>query len=155
MTNLCSYAYAELLKHDAFLLDPSSKIVLKEATLEFTTYLANLEEQLDDQVGTAASFDVLHVFAIGVILAVRNPHSVPPPDPKIQMRVQNLLTVLSTRYSVARKFRDIISELYTCLLTTDTREYSGLYRLVDASELAVPRQLQALLLGTATRTELI
>ncbi|KAJ4287782.1 hypothetical protein N0V90_012486 [Kalmusia sp. IMI 367209] len=151
---LCSCTYVELLKSEIFFLDSHRASVLSQATEEFASYLDYLEEQLNAQSGAVASLEALHIFAIGVLLAMKTSQSVSfdsraiQPDSNLQkmiLQVQNVLTLLSTRYSVVRKFRDIISELHRCILGTSSR--ANLHALVAASELAVPRQIQTLLLG--------
>lgn len=145
-TSLCTRGYVEILKNVALYNEPERGDVLAQATCEFSTHLDQLEEQLNSHSGAVASLDAFNVFAIGVILGVSQ-FSTSSDNFKQSIvgklfQVQNILTLLSARYSTIRKHRDIISELQRSAYRSGSG--SQLHELVARSDLAIPYQLQRL-----------
>ncbi|KAJ4354125.1 uncharacterized protein N0V89_005858 [Didymosphaeria variabile] len=158
IVSLCSKAYVQLLQSERFLHDLDRASILKQVMGVFDSYLEKVEEQLSNpQSGAIAGLEALHIFAIGVILATR-PDLQNVRDPQQNANVQTIisqvqigLTLLSTRYSVVRTYRDIVLELQRININSSSVE--KLRSLVAVSELSVPIQLQNLILGFASSIE--
>jgi hypothetical protein len=150
--DLCSKAYVEVLQNKLFFHDLDRASIVNQITEVFGSYLERIEEQLNDpQSGAIPGLEALHIFAIGVILAA---HPLAQTlgdqqrDPALQVimsQVQTGLTLLSTRYSVVRTYRNIILELQR--VTTLSVSTEKLRSLVTDSDLAVPTRLQHLIFG--------
>lgn len=155
VVELCSKAYVQLLQNECFFPDPDRVNVFNQVIDVFKSYLEKTEGQLNDpQSGAMAGLEALHVFAIGVILA-SHPHTQPLGDHQqdttthiMLSQIQTALTLLSTRYSVVRTYRNIVSELQRGAGLPGSVD--KLRSLVIASDLAIPVRLQRLILGTAS-----
>jgi hypothetical protein len=137
----------ELFKHNVVTTAPSSKMIITETEEVFTRYLAFLEEQLMARAHAPTTLNPMQVFAIGIIMCRLHilGHIV---QQRAAYHAVNILTLLSTRYSYVRGFRDVLME---CLMTTVSPEQqepnTRLHDLVGRLEIPMPSKLETMIFG--------
>lgn len=132
--------------------------IVRKVTGIFGSFLERVEEQLNNpQSGAVPGLEALHILAIGVILVTSLEHQ-RLGDPQQNMHVQTMisqvqttLTLFSMQYPVARKYRDIVLELHR--IASSMGSTDKLRSLLTVSELAVPVQLQNLILTITSRID--
>lgn len=137
----------EIFKYSVDTNDPSCKTIVRETETVFADCLVVLEDQLIARSRSVTSLEVILVVAIGVIIC-RLHASGHITQQQAAYQATNILTLLSTRYSHARGFRDVLME---CLMTSANAQSqqpsARLRELIDKLEEQIPSQIEAMIFG--------
>lgn len=137
----------EIFKHSVDTSDSNCKSIVMATENIFVDCLASLEDQLIARSRSVTSLEVILVLAIGVTIC-RLHASRQIAQQQAAYQATNILTLLSTRYSHARGFRDVLME---CLMTSANAQAqqpsARLRELIDKLEGQLPSQIEAMIFG--------
>jgi hypothetical protein len=137
----------ELCKYFTITEKVGSSMIFDEINETFNRFLVSFEDKLISKVSTPTSMDVMLVLAIGTIICrlYALGHTA---QHQAAYQAINILTLLSTRYTHARGFRDILMELVMGGTDAEPRQPSArLCDLIEKVESQLPSRIEMLILG--------
>jgi hypothetical protein len=137
----------ELCKYFTITEKVGSSMIFDEINETFNRFLVSFEDKLISKVSTPTSMDVMLVLAIGTIICrlYTLGHTA---QHQAAYQAINILTLLSTRYTHARGFRDILMELVMGGTDAEPRQPSArLCDLIEKVESQLPSRIEMLILG--------
>lgn len=137
----------EIFKYSVDFNNPICKTIIAETETVFVDCLASLEDQLIVRSRSVTSLEVILVVAIGVIICRLHAsgHIV---QQQAAYQATNILTLLSTRYSHARGFRDVLMEYLMTSANAQAQQPSVRLRdLTDRLGEQLPSQIEAMIFG--------
>ncbi|OSS43833.1 hypothetical protein B5807_11614 [Epicoccum nigrum] len=141
-----SASLVELCKYFTIAEKAGSSIILDEINETFGKFLVSFEDKLISKVSTPTSMDVMLVLAIGTIICrlCALGHTA---QHQAAYQAINILTLLSTRYTHARGFRDILMELVMGGTGAERQPSARLCELIEKVESQLPSRIEALILS--------
>jgi hypothetical protein len=130
----------ELLKRPAFVHDKGQEKMMRHIREQFLEYAASVDHQFTSQGRAPGALDGHLVFLIGVVITSQPPSQ---EQQRCVLQCVSSLTILSIRYTAFQGFRNILVALQS---RPGSREH--LQNLMGASEIALSRHMQRLILGS-------